>query len=265
MAKTRFRCVPAGSFASDRYKPKPEHDWCAWQESNLLPLAPQRCASAAIARSYLGAALHCSIAKVNAPAAISVALSLAALLGVGCGAVSNRPSDAVSPATTSPSQLPTSDPTDSWKTYSSSEWGYSLKYPQDWLDLPNFGAPDTEKYFSNENVGSPLSLNDTGVFLAISVTGASGPLCSDHGLGNAVVERQDSLTIDGIPGTINVLNAQGFAEFIVNLQRNAYCYWFVYVFRSVATRDANEETVQLMLGKSFRFGQPTASPIAPYG
>src|SRR5262249_5423570 len=44
-------------------------------------------------------------------------------------------------------------PSAGWERYTNSRWGYSLNFPQQWYSLANNGAPDTDKYFSSENVG----------------------------------------------------------------------------------------------------------------
>lgn len=63
----------------------------------------------------------------------------------------------------------TNSETNDWNNYSNSKYGYSIKYPKDWFNLPNQGAPDTHKYFSNENVGAPLEIGSDGIFIAIEV------------------------------------------------------------------------------------------------
>jgi hypothetical protein len=70
---------------------------------------------------------------------------------------------ASSPSATSPRHTPPPG----WKTYVSARWGYSIDYLGDWYDLANFGAPDTQKYFSNENVRAPLEMTARGVWETI--------------------------------------------------------------------------------------------------
>jgi hypothetical protein len=188
-----------------------------------------------------------------------IPLVLLFLPEVACGSVVTQTGDAASPSRTTSSASP--DPTINWHTYVSPKWGYTIKYPESWLDIPNYGAPDTEKYFSNENAGSPSALDAAGIYFAISVNGSTGDNCLQRGLRNVAVGTQTSLTVDGVTSTLNSLVQQGYGELIVNVQRSNYCYWFAYVFQSTQVRDATEPTVRAMLGQTFRFGTPSASPV----
>src|SRR5690349_19757752 len=97
-------------------------------------------------------------------------LVAACLMLMGCGgsqsATSGSQTASVA-ATATPSGSHTAQP--GWKTYISARWGYSIDYPTSWYDLPNHGAPDTQKYFSNENVGAPLQMSASGVWETIDV------------------------------------------------------------------------------------------------
>jgi hypothetical protein len=196
-------------------------------------------------------------------------LGVVPLVADGCGRANLSSPDVASGARTSPPG-PTQNPsptatavsTASWKTYTSAKWGYTIKYPQDWIELPNYGAPDTEKYFSNQNVGAPSELDKAGIYFAISVNGRTGDQCLRRGLLNVTVDRQLQVTLDGVASTLNVLSKDGFAEIILNVQHGSYCYWFAFVFRSSQVRDATEPTASLMLGESFRFGKPSATPVS---
>jgi len=53
------------------------------------------------------------------------------------------------------------------KTYKDDRYGYQIKYLSSWFDLPNFGAPDTDKYFSNESVTAVMEMSDAGIFLTV--------------------------------------------------------------------------------------------------
>lgn len=57
-----------------------------------------------------------------------------------------------------------------WDNYSSTKYGYSIKYPSTWFNLPNYGAPDTDKYFSNKNIGAPLEMGLDGIWITIRVS-----------------------------------------------------------------------------------------------
>jgi hypothetical protein len=145
-----------------------------------------------------------------------------------------------------------------WQAYSSPKWGYSIQYPQSWRSLPNFGAPDTEKYFSNENVGSPMSLDLDGIWLTITVSGFQGDQCLNRGRWNLRIDRQVPLTVDGSTSSLNALKHDGYAALMLNVQRNTYCYSFTYLFKANDVRDATQQTTEVMLGQTFHFGQPSA-------
>jgi len=186
------------------------------------------------------------------PTAGAVALLIITLLAACSSVNSTRASGAQSPSPQTSAS--SADSTANWVTYTSSKWGYSLRYPQGWLDLPNFGATDTEKYFSNENVSSPAALDNAGLFVSISVNSETGSQCLLHGLKNSVIERQGTVAVDGVSAPLNVLAASGYPELILDLEHGTSCYWFVFVFRTSAMRDATQETAELMLGHTFRFG-----------
>ena len=63
----------------------------------------------------------------------------------------------------SPTKIPASPIPVEWKNYQNEKYGYSINYPNIWFDLPNYGAPDNDKYFSNKNITSPMEggLEDT--------------------------------------------------------------------------------------------------------
>lgn len=77
---------------------------------------------------------------------------------------------------------------------------YTLEYSQSLLDLPNFGAPDSEKYFATANVRSPQELPPGSFWLAISVhpNPDKRPL-TDWSERFDTPDNVRSLTIDGNP------------------------------------------------------------------
>jgi len=62
------------------------------------------------------------------------------------------------------------DTTSDSNNYTNSKYGYSIKYPSGWFNLPNYGAPDTNKYFSNKNVGAPLEMGSDGIWITIRIS-----------------------------------------------------------------------------------------------
>src|ERR1700694_3099629 len=103
------------------------------------------------------------------PAFVALALVLVAATALGLHlpqSTAGHPAISASPSAT-PSSPPTA--TSDWSTYTSSKWGYTVKYPANWYDLPNSGAPDTDKYFSNQNVTTPAQMDQSGVLVTIRV------------------------------------------------------------------------------------------------
>jgi TolA-binding protein len=49
------------------------------------------------------------------------------------------------------------------------QYDYSIKYPKNWYNFPNFSMSDSEKSFSNKNVGYPLEIGPDGIWIAISI------------------------------------------------------------------------------------------------
>lgn len=74
-----------------------------------------------------------------------------------------------------PSPLPTPAVPAGWKAYTSLQWGYAIAYPASWYNLPNLGAPDTDKYFSNEIVGAPLGMSSNGLWAMVRITSSTCP------------------------------------------------------------------------------------------
>lgn len=77
---------------------------------------------------------------------------------------------------------------------------YALEYSSSLLDLPNFGAPDSEKYFATVNVRSPQELSPGSFWLTISVHPNSDerPL-TDWSERFDTPDSVRSLTVDGNP------------------------------------------------------------------
>jgi hypothetical protein len=163
----------------------------------------------------------------------------------------------------SPSAAASPDETANWHSYTSPLWGYTVKYPAEWLSLDNFGAPNSDKYFSNENVGAPIELSQAGIWLTISVSGASGPQCLNRGFFSAPVDQTTPINIGGVPTTLYSVTEEDYRALAANVERSPYCYSFTYLFRSPEVRTTNEHLAQLMLGQTFQFGQPTAPPPPP--
>jgi hypothetical protein len=185
------------------------------------------------------------------------------MLGSACGRspyVGPLASAARSATTTTapPTAAPPIDTT-SWKSYSSAKWGYTFRYPSQWYELGNLGAPDTEEYLSNEKVASPTSLSPTGVFVAISIhSSSSSSDCTRHGVPTdpTVIDRTEPISIDGAATNLYAIGG-GEPYFELNAMKGQYCHMLSFVFRTVSVRDSTEPIVQSLVA-TFRFGSPTA-------
>lgn len=104
----------------------------------------------------------------------------------------------------------TNNKTVDWNNYSNSKYGYSIKYPKTWFNLPNYGAPDTDKYFSNENVGSPLEMGSDGIWITIRISenndnlGLSEWASKTPGNPQSKISNVKDITINGIPAVQQV-------------------------------------------------------------
>jgi len=166
---------------------------------------------------------------------------------------------ATSSARTATPTASTQVDTSSWKTYASAKWGYTFRYPSPWYELGTLGAPDTEEYLSSEEVGSPISLSPTGVFVAISIhNSTSSSDCSRRGVPTnpTAIDRMESVSIDGKATSLYAIGG-GEPYLQLNAMRGNYCHMLSFVFRAVSVRDSSEPVVQALVA-TFRFGSPTA-------
>ncbi len=139
---------------------------------------------------------------------------------------------------------PPASQADNWATYSSDKWGYSLKYPAGWHNLQNFGAPDSHKYFSSEDVPTPLMMSPRGVWLTVATKPLSATDCSRQNILGRRIRSIGSVPLSGSQGTRYVTDPQGGARedgwtVTFNLARRGLCFEFVVVSLEQATRDTN--------------------------
>ena len=143
----------------------------------------------------------------------------------------------------SPSQV---TPIATWQRYISSKWGYSLNYPQQWFSLPNNGAPDTDKYFSNENVGAPPEMTKTGIYLTVRVTsGACAPAAGE-------IDGQATLIVAGSPitRTYGLLSPPaGERAWVIDaaIAHSSRCVAFHYLAQTQAARDGSLPIADAMI------------------
>ena len=178
------------------------------------------------------------------------------LVCVACGRLSGSgETTPSSPGGTA--SAPRTDPTAGWQTFNSPKLGYSLKYPPSLKYIGSVtSGPDPADSFSNENVGAPAEMDQSGIFFDISVNHDSGDRCLKHDLFDPV-DHADNVVVDGSPTTLNVLIIRGSGQWpalVANILHGGYCYEIVYLARTTQIRDSYEQTALLMLGQTFRFG-----------
>ena len=199
-----------------------------------------------------------------------ICLLLTAVL-VGCGApvaTATSPSSQRTASTTTAIATPTTTPSPhscsgeaatpraspGWITYSSLAWCFALDYPASWYDLPNLGAPHTDKYFSNEDVGGPLYLTAAGIFLVVSITHGD---CPAAWMKNYRIDGESTLIVAGTP----VRRTYGFlappqseSGWIIHaaVARSSNCYTIEFITLSRSARDSNLATADRII-TSFRF------------
>jgi hypothetical protein len=154
-------------------------------------------------------------------------------------------------ATASASRSVTAVPA-GWHGYVSKQWLYSLAYPGNWYDLPNYGAPDSQKYFSNQNVPAPLAMENGGVWLTVWVDSHPSSSCGSSSGANVVAVP---ITIDGEATTeylTKTPNPQ--SSMWASVTHLSWCYQFTFITFSQKTFDQNKGDMDAILG-SFRFNR----------
>jgi hypothetical protein len=147
-------------------------------------------------------------------------------------------------------------PKPGWKTYISARWGYSIDYPTSWYDLPS-GAPDTQKYFSNEENAAPLHMSSHGVFETIDVEPNQSEPCAPSWASSAAI-RQSPITLDGVPTTRYVVDftpSGAEASYMVGVWvgHGGRCYGITFQSQNPSARDASIAVDDQAIA-SFRFG-----------
>ena len=150
-----------------------------------------------------------------------------------------EPSVTQTPAPITPSPVVIPNPAAEWTDYLSEKWGYRISYPPGWYDLPNFGAPDEQKYFSNQPVRAPLEMNESGVWMTISVSSLVGDDCATASLYSGLIEESSDLVIAGrrvARHLVHNTSVEGGPRVVLNLETNGACYTFYVITFSDQTR-----------------------------
>ena len=180
------------------------------------------------------------------------------LMSCGTSLPTSAPSSTASSSPSSTESVrPSTTAQPEWKTFVSARWSYSIDYPGDWYNLPNFGAPDTEKYFSNENVGAPQMMTQYGVWETIEVQPTSHGPCPPSYVSRYAI-RQSPTTVDGVATTryvINMTPSGAEAAYIIGVwaSHKESCFSIQFLSQSPSTRDAAASVADQAIA-SFRFG-----------
>jgi hypothetical protein len=185
-----------------------------------------------------------SVGVLTGSLVVAITLSIAS-----CGAARSYPavaSGGAQQSATPLNQTPSVAP--GYSAYVSKQWQYSLEYPAQWLDLPNFGAPDRQKYFSNENTESPEHLTASGIWLTIDVN-SQPSTCASNGPPASDV-TQTPISIDGAQTTEYV----GQASILVLVQHSGWCYTIGFATNGAQDRDQHATEIAHIFS-TFRFNR----------
>ena len=176
-----------------------------------------------------------------------------------------------------PSATPnyTADPMAGWQIYSSSVFGYQLKYPSDWTikrgnDASIYGAFATS-FTSPATTAKMANINgmNTSVFADLAI--AYYPSITDTygGLGGAQPKTLQELSAKlQSPETITVGGENGYAgiaqgdvpAYQVLLENSGHIYMISFIGSGNTSKASLASTEQEILS-SFTFDAPTASPV----
>jgi hypothetical protein len=181
-------------------------------------------------------------------AAVAATLALLAIGCASCGGIRSYPSTASGSAQQSPPQASVT-PTGAYRTYVSADWLYSFEYPAGWYDLPNSGAPNTQKYFSNQPNGTPNQLDANGIFVSIGIVVESTRPCANGG-GVASDVSQIPISIDG-ESTTQYSSGKGVVAYALHA---GWCYTFSFFIAGVQDRDLHSTEIAHLFS-TFRFNR----------
>jgi hypothetical protein len=128
----------------------------------------------------------------------------------------------------------------SWNHYHSEKWGYSIEYPPGWFELPNYGAPDTEKYFGNEkDMGSPISIDARAVLLSLSTLTAGCRVTPTGNIDGTARLKVNGQTVTRVTGFLGGSQSEAYWSSQASIPNGTVCFGFAFVFGNKSTRDAN--------------------------
>ncbi len=180
--------------------------------------------------------------------ALGLWLVLSAALLLSCG----QPGSPASPETSSPAsstRLESPPATAGWNSYHNQKWGYAINYPPSWYDLGDLGAPDTERYFANrKDIRSPMGIGADGILFSLSMLSGG---CRGAPPGD--IDGSARLMVDGqfvtrVTGLLGPPRSEAFWSSYSSVPKGTNCYAFVFTFGGKATRDANLQITDQMVG-----------------
>ncbi len=93
--------------------------------------------------------------------------------------------------------------TDAWQVYEDKKYGFSVKYPQDWVTIGNFGGPDRAAFGQKKSIGTP---GYDGDFFILPYSAASTDIdtvikdvTGDHFIYEQ--EKKENIMVNGMPAT----------------------------------------------------------------
>lgn len=157
-----------------------------------------------------------------------------------------------------PAPSPTPDETTNWKTYTSTKYNFSFKYPETWIDVGSGGDPTLETSISNEGKSAPLAGTNKHVFLMIqSNQGTKLAQCFATNLSKTDSKSTSDVIMSGYPAKKYSVDSSppagelAYATIYTTLYQNR-CYILEFLSLSKEARNSNMSTSDQILS-TFKF------------
>jgi hypothetical protein len=143
-----------------------------------------------------------------------------------------------------------------WPSFSSTEFGYSLRYSPRWFDG---GSVETEHYFtSQKDNGSPLAMGRDDVMVGVSAD-------CQYVVGGGTVISQSNIAVDTVPAVRYFLRVSGydgiFFDAAVTVEPGGLCYRITMFAWSQKAIESNLADFDMML-QTVRFSERTTPETA---